>query len=198
MAWLRVAEQLLALRLSVCHCGGIAAVSSIPFTRLSRGCRRTLATVSSVAGSSTPTHAAPQAAGAVTAAAHQHGARRPAPFTLPPLMASVMARAARESNTGDQLIGGEEVLLQGWVSTVRRQKRVAFANVRDGSYPRGVQVVADPALLAGVSTGACIQVRGHLVASPAAGQPFEVQAMAVQLLGACDGERYPLQKKDQR
>jgi asparaginyl-tRNA synthetase len=44
-------------------------------------------------------------------------------------------------------------------------------------------------------TGAAVEVRGALVASPGKGQRWEVQATGVTLLGAADPETYPLQKK---
>ena len=48
--------------------------------------------------------------------------------------------------------------------------------------------------LAQMTTGASVEVRGKLVASQGQEQAWEVQAAAVQLLGAAD-ETYPLQKK---
>lgn len=114
---------------------------------------------------------------------------------LPPLMKGVMEAAAScDPASGPPRL---DTVLRGWVTTVRRQKRVAFASLRDGSYPAGVQVVAEPSMLAGVQTGACVAVRGTLVPSPASGQDFEMQAESVELLGSCDAEQYPLQKQDQ-
>jgi len=92
----------------------------------------------------------------------------------------------------------KEVLVQGWVRTVRRGKEVSFIAVNDGSCFASLQVVAPSGLLAthseGVGTGAAIRVFGALVESPASGQAWELQASEIELVGPAD-EEYPLQKK---
>lgn len=95
---------------------------------------------------------------------------------------------------------GSDVLLKGWVRTKRGNKHVAFIALNDGSVIHNIQIVADlqsfsEEQLKSVTTGACIAVKGKLVASPAQGQPVEVQLSEIEVLGACDPETYPLQKK---
>lgn len=92
-----------------------------------------------------------------------------------------------------------DVRVQGWVRTVRRSKDVIFLAINDGSCLTSLQVVVDPdmveaEILNQLGTGACVSVRGELVASPGAGQDWEVRAEAVTLTGV-SGEDYPLQKK---
>ena len=87
----------------------------------------------------------------------------------------------------------------GWVRSVRRGKDVAFIALNDGSCQGSLQVVVATSLLqapamTALGTGACIAVQGDLVASPAAGQLWELQAVQLELLGGVDGD-YPLQKK---
>ena len=89
--------------------------------------------------------------------------------------------------------------IKGWVRTLRRGKGVAFIELNDGTCFASIQVVlaeglADFERLSRVGTGACLSVTGDLVASPAAGQRWELAATAVELLGDADGD-YPLQKK---
>ena len=96
---------------------------------------------------------------------------------------------------------GEEVLAKGWVRTKRGNKEIAFIALNDGSTINNIQIVVDknstdPALLAKVTTGACIAVRGKLVESIGSGQAVEIQASGIELYGECDPVRYPLQKKD--
>ena len=96
---------------------------------------------------------------------------------------------------------GQPICLKGWVRTHRSSKAVDFIALNDGSTIKNVQVVADPAkfdaeLLKQITTGACIAVEGTLVESPAAGQPSEVQAEKIEVLGLC-GADYPMQKKGQ-
>ena len=96
---------------------------------------------------------------------------------------------------------GEEVLAKGWVRTKRGNKEIAFIALNDGSTINNIQIVVDKTsidadLLAKVTTGACIAVRGKLVESIGSGQAVEIQASGIEVLGECDPVRYPLQKKD--
>ncbi|MBR5924200.1 MAG: asparagine--tRNA ligase [Bacteroidales bacterium] len=96
---------------------------------------------------------------------------------------------------------GEEVLAKGWVRTKRGNKEIAFIALNDGSTINNIQIVVDKTstdaeLLAKVTTGACIAVRGNLVESIGSGQAVEIQAKEIEILGECDPVRYPLQKKD--
>lgn len=95
---------------------------------------------------------------------------------------------------------GGPVLLKGWVRTRRDAKGFSFLEINDGSCLANVQVVADhtPELLPaieGANTGAAVAVTGELVASPAAGQRWEVRAAGLVLYGGADPESFPLQKK---
>jgi asparaginyl-tRNA synthetase len=95
---------------------------------------------------------------------------------------------------------GETMTARGWVKTRRDSKNVHFIQLNDGSSPVDLQVVLDsgvaPAeVLAAITTGACIEVEGELVASPGKGQAVELKALAIQVHGAANPELYPLQKK---
>ncbi len=96
---------------------------------------------------------------------------------------------------------GKEVLAKGWVRTKRGNRNVAFIALNDGSTINNIQIVVDKntvdeALLAKVTTGACIGVIGDLVDSIGSGQAVEIQAKKLEIFGECDPIRYPLQKKD--
>lgn len=86
------------------------------------------------------------------------------------------------------------VTVNGWVRSVRRLKRVAFADVSDGTSARSLMVVMRPDEARGLSTGACVEVSGVLKPSQGAGQALELEAQKVTTLGAA-GADYPLQKK---
>ncbi len=95
---------------------------------------------------------------------------------------------------------GQTVTVNGWVKTRRDQKGVSFAQLNDGSSFADLQVVIDAGIipedvLKHVTTGACVQVVGELVASPAAGQAVELKAKEILVYGAADSATYPLQKK---
>ena len=93
----------------------------------------------------------------------------------------------------------EDVVVEGWVTTARQGKGVAFFQISDGSSLDGLQVVVSEDTdcfhrLSGVSTGAAVRVTGKLVESPASGQRVELQAADLTVVGPV-AQGYPLQKK---
>jgi asparaginyl-tRNA synthetase len=95
---------------------------------------------------------------------------------------------------------GSDVTVHGWVKTRRDSKGVHFVQVNDGSTFVDLQVVIEAGsipeeILRIVTTGACVRVRGELVASPAAGQSVELKAKEIFVYGPADPATYPLQKK---
>ena len=96
---------------------------------------------------------------------------------------------------------GQEVLAKGWVRTKRGNKQIKFVALNDGSTVYNIQIVVDmasfdEALVAKITTGASLAVKGTLVESVGSGQAVEIQAKEIEVLGECDPMRYPLQKKD--
>lgn len=95
---------------------------------------------------------------------------------------------------------GAAVTAHGWVKTRRDSKGVHFVQLNDGSCFADLQVVIeagtiDEEILKHVTTGACVQVGGDLVESPAAGQAVELKAKEIHVFGEADPATYPLQKK---
>jgi len=95
---------------------------------------------------------------------------------------------------------GTVIKVQGWVRTVRDQKKFAFVEVNDGSSLTGIQVVIEEdaasfPVVQQLSTGAAVEVSGTLVKSLGKGQKYEVKAMELKLVGDCPADTYPLQKK---
>ncbi len=95
---------------------------------------------------------------------------------------------------------GIEVTVKGWVRTKRGNKNVNFIALNDGSTINSLQIVADPTIIAEdvlkqVTTGASIAASGKLVESQGAGQTVEIHASTIEVLGAADPEKYPLQPK---
>jgi asparaginyl-tRNA synthetase len=94
----------------------------------------------------------------------------------------------------------DQILVKGWVRTRRDSKGFSFLEINDGSCLTNLQIIVDAMgaahdTLHQAVTGAAVEVRGALVASPGKGQRWEVQATDVTLLGSADPETYPLQKK---
>jgi asparaginyl-tRNA synthetase len=96
---------------------------------------------------------------------------------------------------------GESYTVKGWVKTIRDQKKFAFLEVNDGSCMKNLQVIVDAEIknyseiVEKVTTGASIAATGELVESPGKGQSVELRATHVEVIGTCDAEDYPLQKK---
>jgi asparaginyl-tRNA synthetase len=95
------------------------------------------------------------------------------------------------------------VTLRGWVRTRRDSKAgISFVHLSDGSSFHPVQIVA-PSTLANYSgeiqkltAGCAIEATGSVVPSPAKGQPYEMQASALRVLGWVDDpDSYPIQPK---
>ena len=96
---------------------------------------------------------------------------------------------------------GKEITVKGWVRTVRNQKTFSFIELNDGSTLSNFQVVANAEtphydkLIAQLSTGVSIAATGVIVQSPAKEQEVELQAKNISIIGVCDPETYPMQKK---
>lgn len=89
---------------------------------------------------------------------------------------------------------GQTLTVCGWAKTVRSQKNLAFIELSDGSTFSGLQIVTQN-LAPEITTGAALAVTGPLVESLGGKQKWEIQAEKIELLGRCDSEEYPLQKK---
>ena len=93
----------------------------------------------------------------------------------------------------------KEVTIGGWVRSNRNSKNFVFIVVNDGTFFEPIQVVYGNGLdnydeVGKINVGAAIIVRGTLVLTPDAKQPFEIQAAYVTVEGASTPD-YPLQKK---
>ncbi|MBQ6457085.1 MAG: asparagine--tRNA ligase, partial [Mogibacterium sp.] len=101
-------------------------------------------------------------------------------------------------NTADY--DGKEVVVRGWVRGNRSSNQFGFISLNDGSFFSPVQVVYEADKLSNyqevsrfrLSSG--IMVRGTLVVTPEAKQPFEIKADEIVLEADSDSD-YPLQKK---
>ena len=93
----------------------------------------------------------------------------------------------------------KEVTVGGWVRSNRDSKTFGFIVVNDGSYFETLQVVYNDTMenfaeITKLNVVTAIVVKGTLVATPQAKQPFEIQATEVVVEGASTPD-YPLQKK---
>ena len=93
----------------------------------------------------------------------------------------------------------KEVTVGGWVRSVRDSKTFGFIVLHDGSYFETLQIVYHDEMenfaeISKMNVGAAIIVKGTLVATPQAKQPFEIQAAEITVEGVSAPD-YPLQKK---
>lgn len=85
--------------------------------------------------------------------------------------------------------------IQGLIRSVRKQKRVAFARISDGSCYETVQAVLSPEQAKDLTTGAYVDLTGKWVQSQGPGQSYELQVESINELGDSDAEENPIQKK---
>lgn len=91
------------------------------------------------------------------------------------------------------------VTVGGWVRSIRGSKTFGFIMLSDGTFFEPVQVVYDDKLsnfaeISKYNVGSALVVKGKIIETPDAQQPFEIHATEVNLEGASTPD-YPLQKK---
>ena len=97
-------------------------------------------------------------------------------------------------------MGGQHLTVAGWVRSLRDMKTFGFVTMNDGSCFNSLQVVMERGTLANYdeiahqNVGAALIVKGELVLTPDAKQPFELKASEIVVEGASAPD-YPLQKK---
>ena len=105
----------------------------------------------------------------------------------------------RELFKNTEAYAGQEIEIGGWVRNRRGSKQFGFINLSDGTYFTPVQVVYSDNLenfqdISKINVGAALIVKGNLILTPEAKQPFEIQATSVTVEGPSTGD-YPLQPK---
>lgn len=99
-----------------------------------------------------------------------------------------------------QTLGDQEITVQGFIRTNRSSNKFGFIEINDGSCFRSVQVVYEAEILdnfeelAKAPIAAALRVTGRVALTPQAKQPFEIKAIAIEIVAGSDPD-YPLQKK---
>ena len=93
----------------------------------------------------------------------------------------------------------KELELCGWVRSVRASKNFGFIVLHDGTFFEPVQIVYDEKIenfdaVSKLNVGTALIVKGKVILTPEAKQPFEIHATEVFVEGASTPD-YPLQKK---
>ena len=94
---------------------------------------------------------------------------------------------------------GKEITVGGWLRSIRDSKTFGFLVLHDGTFFETLQIVYSDKLenfseISKLNVGAAVIVKGILVATPQAKQPFEIQAEEVTVEGMSTPD-YPMQKK---
>lgn len=99
-----------------------------------------------------------------------------------------------------EVYADQQVTLGGWIRTMRVSKNFGFIELNDGTFFKNIQIVFEAdhlsnyAEITKLGVGAAILVKGQLVETPQAKQPFEVKAEEITVEGTSTPD-YPLQKK---
>lgn len=93
----------------------------------------------------------------------------------------------------------QKVVIEGWIRTSRTSKAFGFIELNDGTFFKNLQVVIEENLenfkeIGKLPLSSSIKVKGKLVSTPGAKQPFELKAEEVEVEGYSSSD-YPLQKK---
>ncbi|ROT38375.1 asparaginyl-tRNA synthetase [Sodiomyces alkalinus F11] len=131
---------------------------------------------------------------------------RPFPFPLP----SPVSQAKRYQSSKSQRTVAEyldwrpsteaaDVVVNGYVRSVRTMKSDIFVHVGDGSTRKPLQALVPKQMAggSGLRVGAAIRLRGSWVPSSHADQSHELKVSDVDILGPSDASTYPIQKKYQ-
>ncbi|KAJ2996386.1 hypothetical protein NUW58_g987 [Xylaria curta] len=91
----------------------------------------------------------------------------------------------------------EDVKIDGYVRSVRAQKRHHFVALGDGSSLESLQAVVPADQAEGLTIGAAVRLDGSWVPSQGRGQSHELQVSQATVLGPSDAKTFPIQKKYQ-
>src|ERR1700704_6457221 len=150
---------------------------------------------------------APNRVNAILALHPGYDPNRPSPWTTSPPLSHSPPMDQNTFNVRAILAGqapkDTSVTVKGWVRTRRDSKAgISFVHLSDGSSFHPVQVVAPNTLpnytdeVLKLTAGCAVEATGTIVPSPAKGQPFEMQASAIKVIGWVDDpDTYPIQPK---
>ena len=97
-------------------------------------------------------------------------------------------------------LDGKEIFVNGWVRNIRDSKVFGFIELNDGSYFKNIQIVFEEdkisnfAEICKLNIGSALRIKGVLVNTPEAKQPFEIKAAEICVEGQSTPD-YPLQPK---
>lgn len=106
----------------------------------------------------------------------------------------------RELHRNTEKYADQEIVVRGWVRTNRSSNKFGFIELNDGTFFKSVQVIYEADKIdnfeqvSKAPISSAWMVKGTLVLTPEAKQPFEIKAAEV-VMEADSASDYPLQKK---
>lgn len=93
----------------------------------------------------------------------------------------------------------KEILICGWVRSIRSNNNIGFIELNDGSMLKNIQIVIENNLenyseVCSSPISSTISVKGKVILTPENKQPFEIKALNILIEGKSNQD-YPLQKK---
>ncbi len=106
----------------------------------------------------------------------------------------------KQLSANPEIYGDKEVVVAGWVRTIRDSKAFGFIELNDGSCFKSTQIVFERETLTNYdeiakgNVGMSLVVKGKVVLTPENKQPYEIKATEIKVEGESTPD-YPLQKK---
>ncbi|MBQ8598790.1 MAG: asparagine--tRNA ligase [Oscillospiraceae bacterium] len=106
----------------------------------------------------------------------------------------------RELSAASEKYADSLITVAGWVRTLRTSKHLGFIELNDGTAFKNLQVVFEDNKvnnydeISKQNVGAAVIVKGKLLLTPEAKQPYEIHAEEIEIEGTSTPD-YPLQKK---
>ncbi|KAK3384962.1 hypothetical protein B0H63DRAFT_175216 [Podospora didyma] len=91
----------------------------------------------------------------------------------------------------------DDVVVNGFVRSVRSMKTHRFVSLGDGSSLLPLQAVVHTDQAEGLAVGAAVRLTGSWLPSPGTSQSHELHTTRVEVLGPSDAKTFPIQKKYQ-
>lgn len=92
-------------------------------------------------------------------------------------------------------VTGIELKIAGLVRSIRKQGKISFAHISDGSTLQPVQAVLPADVAKNITNGSYVELTGKWTESPKKGQAHELQVTTVDRVGETNPDDFPIQKK---
>ncbi|TGO08853.1 hypothetical protein BTUL_0188g00010 [Botrytis tulipae] len=103
---------------------------------------------------------------------------------------------AKLLGTAPENVDEVKVNVNGFIRSIRNQKKISFASIGDGSSVQPLQALLTPQQAERLSTGTAVRLTGYWKPSPnQKAQSNELHVLEVDILGAADPATFPLQNK---